>query len=67
MSTIIAATDVVVRHGERTILDNVTLGIQEGERIGLVGRNGCGKTTFLRILAALQAPDSGEVTRQRDL
>ena len=67
MSTIIAATEVVVRHGERAILDQVTLGIQEGERIGLVGRNGCGKTTFLKILAGLQSPDSGEVTRQRDL
>ena len=67
MSTIIAATEIVVRHGERTILDNVTLGIQEGERLGLVGRNGCGKTTFLRILAALQTPDSGEVTRQHHL
>ena len=67
MSTVIAATDIVVRHGERTILDDITLGIQEGERIGLVGRNGCGKTTFLRILAGLLAPDSGEVTRQRDL
>ena len=67
MSTIIAATDLVVRHGERTILDQLTLGIQEGERIGLVGRNGCGKTTFVRILAGLQTPDSGEVTKQRDL
>src|SRR5580692_11429476 len=67
MSTIIAATDIVVRHGDRTILDQITLGIQEGERIGLVGRNGCGKTTFLKILAGLQSPDSGEVTRQRDL
>ena len=67
MPTIIAATDVVVRHGERTILDHITLGIQEGERLGLVGRNGSGKTTFLKILAGLQSPDSGEVTRQRQL
>lgn len=67
MSTIIAATDIVVRYGERAILDRITLGIQEGDRIGLVGRNGCGKTTFLKILAGLQPPDSGEVSRARNL
>ena len=49
------------------MLDSTTLGIQEGERLGLVGRNGAGKTTFLRILAGLQKPDTGEVSRQRDL
>jgi ATP-binding cassette subfamily F protein uup len=67
MSNIIAATDLVVRYGERTILDSATLGIQEGDRIGLVGRNGSGKTTFLKILAGLQSPDSGEVSKRRDL
>lgn len=67
MSNIIAATDLVVRYNERAILNNATLGIQEGDRIGLVGRNGSGKTTFLRILAGLQTPDSGEVSRRRDL
>jgi ATP-binding cassette subfamily F protein uup len=67
MSTIISASDVVVRYNNRTILDEITLGIQEGERIGLVGRNGCGKTTFLKILAGLQQPDSGQISRQRDL
>jgi ATP-binding cassette subfamily F protein uup len=67
MPTIISASEVTVRYNNRTILDAATLGIQEGDRIGLVGRNGCGKTTFLKILAGLQAPDSGEVSRQRDL
>jgi ATP-binding cassette subfamily F protein uup len=67
MSTILAATDLVVRYNERTILDSATLGIEEGDRIGLVGRNGSGKTTFLKILAGLQTPDSGEVTARRDL
>src|SRR6202034_3680025 len=67
MSTILAATDLVVRYNERTILNSATLGIEEGDRIGLVGRNGSGKTTFLRILAGLQSPDSGEVTARRDL
>jgi ATPase subunit of ABC transporter with duplicated ATPase domains len=67
MSTIISASEVTVRYNERAVLDDITLGIQEGDRIGLVGRNGCGKTTFLKILAGLQHPDSGEVSRQRDL
>src|ERR1039458_2504867 len=67
MSTIISASEVTVRYNEQAVLDDVTLGIQEGDRIGLVGRNGCGKTTFLKILAGLQAPDSGEISRQREL
>jgi ABC transport system ATP-binding/permease protein len=67
MPTIISASEVTVRYGERAILDRATLGIQEGDRIGLVGRNGSGKTTFLRILAGLQSPDSGEVSKRRDL
>src|SRR6185312_15629968 len=67
MSNIIAATDLVVRYNERAILNDTTLGIQEGDRIGLVGRNGSGKTTFLRLLAGLQSPDSGDVSRRRDL
>ena len=67
MPTIISASKVTVRYNEHAILDDVTLGIQEGDRIGLVGRNGCGKTTFLKILAGLQAPDSGEISRQREL
>ena len=67
MSTILNATEVTVRYNERAILDAATLAIDEGQRIGLVGRNGCGKTTFLKLLAGLQTPDSGELTRRREL
>src|SRR5471030_1399213 len=67
MPTIISASEITVRYGDRAILEATTLGIQEGERLGLVGRNGAGKTTFLRILAGLQSPDIGEVSRQKDL
>ena len=67
MSNILIATDLVVRYNERAILDSATIGIQEGDRIGLVGRNGSGKTTFLRILAGLQSPDSGEISRRKGL
>src|ERR1017187_8544267 len=67
MSTILNATDVTVLYNERAILDAATLAIDEGDRIGLEGRNGSGKTTFLKILAGLQSPDAGEVTARRDL
>ena len=67
MSTILTATELTVRYGEHAVLDRATLAIDEGDRIGLVGRNGCGKTTFVRILAGLQSPDSGDVTRRREL
>jgi ATP-binding cassette subfamily F protein uup len=67
MSAILTASEVVVRYNESMILDGVTLGIEEGDRIGLVGRNGCGKTTLLRTLAGAQAPDSGQVTSRREL
>ncbi len=48
--------------GTRTLLDGVSLGIAAGQRIGVVGRNGGGKTTLLRVLAGLQPVDSGRVT-----
>jgi ATP-binding cassette subfamily F protein uup len=43
MSTILTATDITVRYGARAVLDSATLAIEEGDRIGLVGRNGCGQ------------------------
>jgi len=65
MSTLLTATELTVRYGDRAVLEGATLAIEEGDRIGLVGRNGCGKTTFLRILAGLQSPDRGDVSRRR--
>lgn len=48
---------------DEALLDQVSIGISEGNRIGIVGRNGGGKSTLLKILAGVQAPDLGEVTR----
>jgi len=67
MSAIFTAADVTVRFNERKVLDGATLAIDEGDRLGLVGRNGCGKTTFLKILAGLRLPDAGVVTPRNGL
>jgi ATP-binding cassette subfamily F protein 3 len=48
-------------HGTRLLLDGVSGSIHEGERIGLVGRNGCGKSTLFKLIAGLLKPDDGEV------
>jgi ATP-binding cassette subfamily F protein uup len=52
-------------YGIRPILDGVSLGIGGGQRVGVVGRNGDGKTTLLRILAGLETPDAGRVSTSR--
>ena len=48
---------------DEVLLNEVSLGVSEGERIGIVGRNGGGKSTLLKIIAGADNPDSGEVTR----
>ncbi len=50
-----------------TVLDGVTIGVDEGMRIGIVGRNGDGKSTLLRVLARVQEPDGGRVTHRGGL
>lgn len=67
MSAILTASDLVVSYNDRLILDSVTLGIDEKDRIGLVGRNGSGKSTLLKVLAGALPPDNGAVVPRRDL
>ena len=54
-------------YGTGPLLDRVSLGVGEGERIGVVGRNGGGKTTLVSVLAGLAEPDEGRVTHARGL
>ncbi len=51
-----------VTHGVRPVLSKVSLGVQTGDRIGVLGLNGSGKTTLLRLLAGLDLPDTGRVS-----
>lgn len=50
-------------YGSRTLFDDITLGINEGDKIGVIGINGTGKSTFLKIVAGLVTPDSGKVVK----
>ena len=58
---------VVKGYGQRVLLDGISAGVAAGERVGVVGRNGVGKSTLLALLAGVEQPDSGRVTRARDL
>ena len=59
--------ELSVRFGEQVILDNASLSIHEGDRIGLVGRNGAGKSTFLKVISGSLNPDSGNVAKKKNL
>lgn len=63
MANLISAERVVKAYAPRVLLDGVSLGVNEGERVGVVGRNGAGKSTLLSILAGTEEPDSGRVAR----
>ncbi len=54
-------SNISKRYGDALVLDNVSCTINMGERIGLIGPNGCGKTTLLRIIVGDEAPDAGSV------
>jgi ATP-binding cassette subfamily F protein uup len=64
MVHLLGAEGVGLEFPTRTVFDSVTVGIDEGDRIGVVGRNGDGKSTLLKILAGRLEPDSGQVTRR---
>ncbi|MFK7758456.1 MAG: ribosomal protection-like ABC-F family protein [Phycisphaerales bacterium] len=62
---ILSATNITLNYGEDIILDGVSLTIEPGERLGIVGRNGTGKSTLLRILAGTLKADDGSVSSDK--
>ena len=53
--------------GEKVLLDNVTLGINKGDKVGIIGVNGTGKSTLLKIIAGIEEPDEGNVIKGRNV
>lgn len=64
---LLGAEALHLRYATGVVLDSVTLGVNDGARIGIVGRNGDGKSSLLRLLTGAATPDSGRVTRRTDL
>ncbi|MEB3072054.1 ABC-F family ATP-binding cassette domain-containing protein [[Mycobacterium] vasticus] len=67
MAHLLGAEALHLRYATGVVLDSVTLGVNDGARIGIVGRNGDGKSSLLRLLTGAATPDSGRVTRRTDL
>ncbi|MEZ5962862.1 MAG: ABC-F family ATP-binding cassette domain-containing protein [Planctomycetota bacterium] len=67
MPPVLSVEDVDKRVLDRALLRGVSLHVEEGERVALVGDNGTGKSTLLRILAGVEPPDAGRRTTRRDL
>lgn len=59
--TLFSATKVSKIYYEKVLFENISFGMQDGERVGIIGRNGAGKTSLLRIVAGLDEPDAGEI------
>ncbi|MHA7134364.1 ABC-F family ATP-binding cassette domain-containing protein [Oerskovia turbata] len=66
-SALLTAVDLAKSYGDRTVLAGVSLAVDPGHRTGLVGENGVGKSTLLRLLAGVEDLDAGAVTRPPDL
>ncbi|MEV6606889.1 ABC-F family ATP-binding cassette domain-containing protein [Kutzneria sp. NPDC051319] len=67
MANLVNLESVSKSYGVKPLLDAVSLGVNEGDRIGVVGLNGGGKTTLLEVLTGLEPPDEGRVSQARDL
>jgi ATP-binding cassette subfamily F protein uup len=65
--SLLSANELSLSYGSQNLLESVTIAVSPGEKVGLVGRNGCGKTSLLKILSGDQQPDGGEVSRRRGL
>ena len=62
---IVSLENISKNYGFRPLFENVTLGIEDRDKIGMIGANGSGKTTLLRIIAGVEVPDTGRVVRAK--
>ncbi len=64
---ILNAEKISKTFGEKELFNQVTLGVNDGDKIGVIGVNGTGKSTFLKIIAGIEAPDEGQIVKGRSV
>ena len=59
MENVLKTTDIVKKYGTKTVLDKINMNINKGDIYGFIGKNGAGKTTFMRVVLSLTKANSG--------
>ena len=67
MAHLLGAEKIRLSFATTRVFENLTIGVQDGDRIGIVGRNGDGKSTLIKLFARIQEPDSGQITKRGDV
>jgi ATPase subunit of ABC transporter with duplicated ATPase domains len=67
LAHLLGAEKIRLSFATTRVFENLTIGVQDGDRIGIVGRNGDGKSTLLKLFARTQEPDSGQITKRGDV
>jgi ABC transport system ATP-binding/permease protein len=67
LAHLLGAETISLSFATTRVFENLTIGVQDGDRIGIVGRNGDGKSTLIKLFARIQEPDSGQITKRGDV
>ena len=67
MAVFLQVEDLTKSYGDRILFDSISFGVNEGDKIGIIAKNGTGKSTFLKIIADKENVDDGKITFKNDL
>jgi ATPase subunit of ABC transporter with duplicated ATPase domains len=67
LTHLLGAEKISLSFATTRVFENLTIGVKDGDRIGIVGRNGDGKSTLIKLFARIQEPDSGQITKRGDV
>ena len=67
MASYLQIENLTKSYGDRILFDSITFGVNEGDKIGIIAKNGTGKSTLLKIISGKESPDDGKITYRNDL